>query len=231
MTVKTNRFIYFVQCTLIQHTTIKVRGDAITVEVNTNGELRNFISKNFIHDLAALKADELYPEEKYFIIREFDQLARNDEDREVPCQGFIGSNKRMLNNLSKLVSVQPDRLILYLDGTYKLLINGWVLILLGGVTLKQSVSGAISHSFVPVLECITRSECEPAFAALFSAFCDVADKYAAVRLKISVVVQDHCQASFNAVRNTLEHLLIMQVELLIIELIYCIIMLIFRKPR
>ena len=49
---------------------------------------------------------------------------------------------------------------------------------------------------------------EPAFAALFQMFCTVADRYAGLKLlKISVFVQDHCQASANAVRNTLQGLL------------------------
>ena len=160
-----------------------------------------------VRDLRALKDYEQYPVDKYFIIGEFDQLAKNDEDKEVPCQGFIGSSKSILNNLTKLTQAQPDGLVLYLDGTYKLLINGWVLILLGGVTIKLTSAGAYSHSFVPILECITRSECEPAFSALFRALCLVADKYATMTLKISVLVQDHCQASANAVRNTLQRLL------------------------
>ena len=160
-----------------------------------------------VRDLEGLKMDESVPAHKYIIIGEFNQAAQNDEGKLVPCQGFIGSSKAMLNNLEKLAAAQPEGIILYLDGTYKLLINGWVLILLGGVTLKFSPTGISSHSFVPVLECITRSECEPAFAALFQTFCTVADRYAGLQLKISVLVQDHCQASANAVRNTLQGLL------------------------
>jgi len=185
----------------------------ITQVVSTNGELQNFIITNLRMDFANLKADDAVPMDRFVVLGQFNQSATNDEGETVQCQGFIASNKMMLDNIQLLHVAQPDGLVLYLDGTYKLLDNGWVLILLGGVTLNVSAYGECSHSFVPILHCLTRSECEPAFAAVFKTFTQLADEYAGIILKIDVVMQDHCQASANALKNTLR-LLTFQVELI-----------------
>lgn len=153
------------------------------------------------------------PTTGFFVVGSFDQSAINDDGDTVPCHGFIGTSKVMLDNIKLLSLAQPDGLVLYIDGTYKLLTNGWVLILLGGVTLKMNNSGECSHSFVPILECLTRSECEPAFSAIYKCFCKVADEYSNIALKVAVVMQDHCQASANALKNTLQ-LLVYQVSVI-----------------
>ena len=181
-------------------------------DVTNNNQLRSYVTKNMVTDFTNI------PTTGFFVVGEFDQSAINDEGETVPCHGFIGTSKIMLDNIKLLSLAQPDGLVLYIDGTYKLLTNGWVLILLGGVTLKINNSGDCSHSFVPILECLTRSECEPAFAAIYKCFCKMADEYSNIALKVSVIMQDHCQASANALKNTLQHL-VFQVSLFFISLV------------
>ena len=87
----------------------------------------------------------------------------------VKTLGFVFSSPALLGNIKTALRDMTQGLSLALDGTYKLLYNGWVLCILATHTVNYTASAADkseSHSSIPLLFCLVRTEGQPAYDAL-----------------------------------------------------------------
>ena len=121
------------------------------------------------------------------------------EDQVTTCTGFTFTCKTFLQNIKKCVDCQISGMRLSWDGTYKLLRNGWTLILFGSISLKFGHGGLISHSFIPFSLTLTRSEAYPAFRSIMDAFVFSLKllKIPIESINIQSLSQDHCFAAAN----------------------------------
>jgi hypothetical protein len=79
---------------------------------------------------------------------------------------------------------------------------------LGSFGLNIKDNGDISHSFKPFMFALTLTEKEISYSSLFKSFINICRHYNRINtLYINGIVFDHCQATHNAVTNTLTPLL------------------------
>lgn len=106
-----------------------------------------------------------------------EDYVEGDEERpeltQIRTQGFVFSSENVTKNILSAIKCSPDGLSLALDGTYKLLFNGWVLIVLSSHTVNYTLNNNVngrkeSHSAIPFLFCLVRSEAQPAFDCLLT---------------------------------------------------------------
>ena len=88
-------------------------------------------------------------------------------------EGFVFSSFAILENIKVAMSDKTEGVSLAMDGTYKLLFNGWVLIVLSTHTVNYTTSQTTkkhteTHSAIPMLFCLVRTEAQPAFDAVLS---------------------------------------------------------------
>lgn len=94
--------------------------------------------------------------------------------KEVRTQGFVFSSPAILNNTKIVLRDQIEGISLAMDGTYKLLHNNWVLVVLGthtvNYTTKLARNSYESHTTIPLLYCLVRTECQPCFEHTLNTF-------------------------------------------------------------
>lgn len=96
-------------------------------------------------------------DDEMIIVRYFKEtvVTENGETRE--DYGFIFTTKTLIKNLEKChLEMNTEGIVLCLDGTFRLCINGYVLLLFG--TDHPNLSGPHSHSFVPFGFAFCRAE-------------------------------------------------------------------------
>ena len=112
-------------------------------------------------------------------------------------EGFIFSSKAFLKNIQLMFGVMGNEFTLYLDGTYKITNEGWVLLVLG--THSVTIGQRVTHSLRPFMCCWTYSENAVAVTALLKYLKRTALQI--VGLHIAVVSIDHCEAFYNAITD------------------------------
>ena len=115
-------------------------------------------------------------------------------------EGFIFSSKAFLKNIQLMFGVMGNEFTLYLDGTYKITNEGWVLLVLG--THSVTIGQRVTHSLRPFMLCWTYSENAVAVTALLKCLKRTAlQMFGIVGLHIAVVSIDHCEAFYNAITD------------------------------
>jgi hypothetical protein len=75
------------------------------------------------------------------VLKEFDQEAVDDNDITVRTSGCVVSSPFLVEYIGDVAEEQVDGVHLFADGTYKLVFNGWVLVILAAHTVHNSIGG------------------------------------------------------------------------------------------
>ena len=85
---------------------------------------------------------------------------------DIVSQGFVFSSKYLLEQFYSRLTLMPKGIALLLDGTFKLIVNGWVLLVLGMEVIVRGSSGkdnfggneSFVHSCRPIVFAVFRAE-------------------------------------------------------------------------
>ena len=80
-------------------------------------------------------------EDEVLYLNSFNQEAINDDGDTVQTQGCVVTSPYLALQIKNCVSAQPNGVHLMVDGTYKLVFNGWVLVILAGHCVNFSIKG------------------------------------------------------------------------------------------
>ena len=143
--------------------------------------------------------------DSHFVVSSHEFTSTNDAGERCNCVGFTLTTKDMIGNLQHAIEISEGTgLVLSTDGTYKLIIGNWVVIILGCTVVIFNADGTSQLSFRPILVQVTMVEQEAAYDALYKALIKIADEFLSHSdLKVACMIIDHCQASYNAVKEVL----------------------------
>lgn len=113
----------------------------------------------------------------------------------VKCVGFCLTSKRLsLNGYNTYLACNSEGIVIAVDGTYKLTINGWPLLLLG--TDQALDDNKMKHSFIPFGLAWVMSEPQLAYEKLLNSYLDSLRVFFAVEGNINIAVGlcDHADA-------------------------------------
>jgi hypothetical protein len=109
-------------------------------------------------------------------------LAPSQPTSTFDLSGFVFSTPRVLSNIQVAMRDLPTGVPISLDGTYKLVNNGWTLLVVGTHTVGRPAigstptSGTYAHSFLPFVMALSKSESEQAYRSLLGVMREVAYK-------------------------------------------------------
>jgi hypothetical protein len=149
---------------------------------------------------------------EYFVVSSNEFESIDDKGEACSCAGFTLTSKDMINNLENAIETSHEQgLVLCVDGSYKLIIGNWVIIIVGSTVIIFEVDGSQSDasdhlSFRPHFMQVTMVEKKPAYDSLFETMVTVAKDFLGVDLFVAKVIMDHCYPSYNAVTNVLRQI-------------------------
>ena len=199
---KHNKFNFIPTLTQIQSRSQVLRNqipnNSDHTKVKSLLDLQNFIKTKLFSNITYTN-NNLSPTQ-CIILNDFNYEVKQN-DKTSMCTGFTFTCKKFLENIKKCIKSQPSGLRLAWGGTYKLMSNGWTLILFGSICTKFEKNGIIKHSFVPFSCTLTRSEAYQAFTSIIDSFFISLDLLKIPRETINVQTfsQDHCGAGANGV--------------------------------
>lgn len=136
--------------------------------------------------------------ESIMTLRKFaiDEISETGEH--VACVGFSFTSRNLMENFYNCYTVQNEEGIVFcIDGTYKLVVNGWVLLAFGTDLCVQPRMGS-AHSFIPFGFVFCKSESRLAFEVSISSHWEALKVFYALpeatMLNVICCVQDHSEA-------------------------------------
>ena len=143
----------------------------------------------------------------------FEEIYKQEDGVEILSIGFNFTTKNiMYNNMLGCYRVMNDEgIILCIDGTWRLVINGWPLLIIG--TDFMNTENEHSHSFAPFGFCFCRAETEKANIELISSIIAAFKKFILedIEANFNVIggILDHSNAIRNALLHCFPHIVIM----------------------
>lgn len=85
--------------------------------IDTTNDLRMYIASHL--EPSTQSEYDATADDSFYIIKEYDQMAKDDEGEMVVCQGFVVTCKKFIDNLRNCLIAQPSGIWFHIDGTYK----------------------------------------------------------------------------------------------------------------
>jgi hypothetical protein len=92
-------------------------------EIKTYNDLNQFLSTR---PMPERKEYDNLPSNYWFVLKTFNQMAKNDEGDMVSCTGFVVTCKAMIQNMVNCIGAQPSGLWTFIDGTYRYYISMFI---------------------------------------------------------------------------------------------------------
>ena len=143
------------------------RNNAEEVAINNNVDLKSKISSR---QLTRSQYDAANDSTWFTVEEIYEDSSSCSIEYNKPCRGFTFSNKCALKFFKERVTAckaSSRPLAFSTDGTWKLLSNGWALLIVA-VQVRHVVGSNIQHTVVPVMYAITFGESEVATCAMLS---------------------------------------------------------------
>ena len=143
------------------------RNDAEEVAINNNLELKTMIKAR---QLTRSQYDAAIDSTWFTVEEIYEDSSSCSIEYNKACRGFTFSNKCALKFFKERVTAckaSSRPLAFSTDGTWKLLSNGWALLIVA-VQVRHVVGSNIRHTAVPVMYAITFGESEVATCAMLS---------------------------------------------------------------
>lgn len=93
-------------------------------EIKTFNDLNQFLSTRPMPETRE-KYDKL-PLKEWFVVKTFNQMAKNDEGDMVSCVGFVVTCKAMIQNMVNSIEAQPSGHWTFIDGTYRYYVSMYI---------------------------------------------------------------------------------------------------------
>jgi len=160
---------------------------------------QNFIQEHLCQDKEHL---DNYDKSSLIIVKEFTQN-KNYGNNIDTFNGFVFTSRKMIEDIDLAIKLQPHGIRLMSDGTYKLILGGYCILITGTVDIKVSNNGEYSHTFRPFLFALASSENTEAYVALFQALKDLTTW--AINGHPPFIAPVHCQDRCDAARNAFKN--------------------------
>ena len=144
---------------------LKLKNNNI-INISNNGELIQLINQLIVDTV------EKYSLKKSHEVIILDkQIGSDKSDQAGLCLGFSFSSKSLIESISDEINKPINKPIsLYVDGTWKLLKNRWVLLILSYQVIRRNASKELVQSARPFMFAISYSESECGVSLLINSF-------------------------------------------------------------
>jgi hypothetical protein len=144
---------------------LKLKNNNI-INISNNGELIQLINQLIVDTV-----EKYSLKESHEVIILDKQIGSDKSDQAGLCLGFSFSSKSLIESISDEINKPINKPIsLYVDGTWKLLKNRWVLLILSYQVIRRNASKELVQSARPFMFAISYSESECGVSLLINSF-------------------------------------------------------------
>ena len=192
-----------------------LRSSKKVFEINTYGDLSFFLERFMITDKMSYDNIACNCNDIMIVLDTFNVEFEDEHKQRRASLGFIFSNKILIEKLRNFAIAQGrNGLILHADGTAKLVVNNWILSIIGlqSVQRKSEKSAnpsfykgeeSFTHTCLPFIFGLSRTEHGSVFSAMFRAYHKLLADFLLLPPEIKIVgtISDHSYAIYNACRE------------------------------